>query len=57
MFNTPLSNAIIITLLLFFTTLTVGWFGASLNPQVGEDLMTLFEKEVTSQMEDRKSVV
>lgn len=55
MFNTPLSNAIIITLLLFFTTLTVGWFGASQNPQVGDDLMKLFEKEVTNQMDSKDS--
>lgn len=51
MYNSPLINAIIITLLLFFTTLTVGWIGSAQNPQVGEDLMDLFEKEVAGNMD------
>ena len=51
MSNSALTNAIIITLLLFFTTLTVGWVGSSQNPQIGQDLMKLFEKEVAGQMD------
>jgi stage II sporulation protein M len=51
MFNSPLTNAIIITFLLFFTTLTVGWVGSAQNPQVGEDLLKLFEKEVAGNMD------
>jgi stage II sporulation protein M len=51
MSNSPLTNAIIVTLLLFFTTITVGWLGSALNPSVGPDLMKLFEKEVAGQMD------
>jgi stage II sporulation protein M len=51
MSNTPLTNAIIITFLLFFSTLTVGWVGSAQNPQIGQDLMKLFEKEVAGQMD------
>lgn len=51
MSNSPLTNAIIITLLLFFTTLTVGWVGSSQNPQIGENLLKLFEKEVAGNVD------
>lgn len=51
MSDNALTNAIIIVLLLFFTTITVGWVGSMQNPQVGQDLMKLFEKEVAGQMD------
>ena len=51
MSNSPLTNAIIITLLLFFTTITVGWVGSAQNPQVGQDLLKLFEKEVAGNLD------
>jgi stage II sporulation protein M len=51
MSDNPLTNAIIITFLLFFTTLTVGWVGSAQNPHIGEDLLKLFEKEVAGQMD------
>jgi stage II sporulation protein M len=51
MSNSPLTNALIVTLLLFFTTITVGWIGSALNPSVGPDLIKLFEKEVAGQMD------
>jgi stage II sporulation protein M len=51
MSNSPLTNAIIVILLLFFTTITVGWVGSAQNPAVGEELMKLFEKEVAGQMD------
>jgi stage II sporulation protein M len=51
MSNSPLTNAIIITFLLFFTTITVGWVGSAHNPSIGQDLMKLFEKEVAGQMD------
>ncbi|MDD1684893.1 MAG: stage II sporulation protein M [Methanoregula sp.] len=51
MFNSPLTNAIIVTLLLFFTTIMVGWIGSAQNPSVGEELLKLFEKEVAGQMD------
>jgi stage II sporulation protein M len=51
MSNSPLTNAIIITLLLFFTCLVVGWLGASQNPQVGTELLQLFEKEIAGQID------
>ncbi|MFA6226451.1 MAG: stage II sporulation protein M [Methanoregula sp.] len=50
MSNSPLTNAIIITFLLFFAPLTVGWVGTMQNPAVGENLMKLFEKEVADQI-------
>ena len=50
MSNSALVNAIIITFLLFFATLTVGWVGTMQNPSVGENLMKLFEKEVAGQI-------
>jgi stage II sporulation protein M len=50
MSNSPLTNAIIITFLLFFATLTVGWVGTTQNPEVGENLMKLFQKEVAGQI-------
>jgi stage II sporulation protein M len=50
MSNSPLANAIIITFLLFFATITVGWVGSAQNPAVGQELMNLFEKEVAGQM-------
>ncbi len=51
MFDSPLTNAIVITFLLFFTTLTVGWIGSAQNAQVGEELLALFEKEVAGNMD------
>lgn len=51
MSNSALTNALIITLLLFFSTLTIDWVGSSQNPQVGQDLMKFFEKEVAGQMD------
>lgn len=50
MSNSPLVNALIITLLLFFTTMCIGWIGSAQNPAVGENLMALFEKEVAGSM-------
>ncbi|MDD1690416.1 MAG: stage II sporulation protein M [Methanoregula sp.] len=49
MSNSPLANALIIILLLFMTTMCVGWIGSAQNPAVGEQLMKLFEKEVAGQ--------
>jgi len=45
-----MTNALIITLLLFFTTMCVGWIGSAQNPAVGEQLMQLFAKEVAGEM-------
>ncbi len=50
MSNSPLTNAIIITFLLFFSTITVGWVGSIYHPEMGTNLMQLFEKEVAGQM-------
>jgi stage II sporulation protein M len=55
MSDSPLTNAIIITLLLFFATITVGWVGTIQNPQIGEDLMKLFEKEVAGQITGKET--
>ncbi len=56
MSNSPLTNAIIVISLLFFTTIMIGWVGTAQNPAVGEDLMKLFEKEVAGQMDGTNSV-
>jgi stage II sporulation protein M len=56
MSNSPLTNAIIVTFLLFFATITVGWVGSAQNPAVGQELMKLFEKEVAGQMDGTDSV-
>jgi len=50
MSDSPLKDAIVIAALLFFTTFVVGWFGTSLNPAMGENLMALFEKEIADQI-------
>jgi stage II sporulation protein M len=51
MSDSTLANAIIVTFLLFFTTIMVGWVGSAQNPSVGQSLMDLFEKEVAGQMD------
>ncbi len=48
--NTPLKNAIVLTILLFFSMLTIGWVGAAQHPAIGEQLLSFFEKEVAGQM-------
>jgi stage II sporulation protein M len=55
MSNSPLTNAIIVMFLLFFTTITVGWVGSAHNPSMGQDLLKLFEKEVAGQMDGTDS--
>ncbi len=50
MSNSPMTNALIITLLLFFTTMCVGWIGSAQNPAMGEQLMQLFAKEVAGEI-------
>jgi stage II sporulation protein M len=50
MSDSSLANAIIITFLLFCATLTVGWVGSLQNPEMGENLMKLFEKDVAGQI-------
>ena len=56
MSNSPLTNAIIVMFLLFFTTITVGWVGSAGNPSLGQDLLKLFEKEVAGQMDGENPV-
>jgi len=50
MSDSPLANALVVIVLLFFATLCVGWIGSGQNPAVGEELLKLFEKEVAGQM-------
>src|SRR5271157_1858235 len=50
MSDSPLADALIITLLLFITTMCVGWIGSAQNPSVGDELLKLFEKEVAGQI-------
>lgn len=51
MFKSPLTNAIIVIFLLFFSMITVGWVASIYNPAAGQDLVKLFEKEVAGQMD------
>jgi stage II sporulation protein M len=53
MSDSVLTNAIIVTFLLFFITITAGWVGAAQNPSIGQDLIKLFEKEVAGQMDSK----
>jgi stage II sporulation protein M len=56
MSDSPLTNAIIVTFLLFFAAITVGWVGTAGNPSVGQELLKLFEKEVAGQMDGKNPV-
>jgi stage II sporulation protein M len=56
MSDSALANAIIITLILFFTTVMIGWAGSAQDPAVGEELIKLFDKEVASQMDGKNPV-
>lgn len=51
MSDAPLTNAIIVVLLLFMATVSVGWVGSAQNPAIGEELLKLFEKEVAGQID------
>jgi stage II sporulation protein M len=48
--HSPLGNAIIITVLLFLVAMIVGWVGTVNNPSIGDDLITIFQKEVAGQI-------
>lgn len=50
MSDSALKRAVIVMFLLFFATLTVGWVGTAQHPQIGEELMKLFQKEVATQV-------
>ena len=54
MSDARLQNAIIVTFLLFFATITVGWIGTMQNPEIGENLMKLFQKEVADQISGKE---
>jgi stage II sporulation protein M len=51
MSDSPLANAIIVTFLLLFTTIMVGWVGSAQNPSLGQELMNQFENEVAGQID------
>ena len=48
--ETPLRNAIILTILLFFSMLTIGWVGSASHPDIGPQMLSFFEKEVAGMM-------
>ncbi len=48
--HSPLGNAIILTILLFFVAMCVGWIGTVHNPAIGDDLIKIFQKEVAGQI-------
>jgi stage II sporulation protein M len=45
-----LKNSVIIVFLLFSTMILIGWVGSAHHPEIGEQLMRLFEKEVARGM-------
>jgi stage II sporulation protein M len=56
MYNSPLAKSAVLTFLLFFSTLLIGWVGAAQHPEIGEQLLALFQKEVAGQMAGGGSV-
>ncbi|MGD1004432.1 MAG: stage II sporulation protein M [Methanoregulaceae archaeon] len=50
MSDPTLKNAVIIIFLLFFSTILVGWVGTAQHPDIGEEFMRLFEKQVGGQV-------
>ncbi|MCX6688435.1 MAG: stage II sporulation protein M [Methanoregula sp.] len=52
MSDMKLTNAIIITIFLFSATLVAGWIATHENPELGESLKQLFEKEIAGQLKD-----
>ncbi len=50
MFDPSLKKAVVLTFLLFFSMLTIGWVGAAHHPEIGEQFMHLFQKEVAGQV-------
>ena len=45
-----LNKAIVLSFLLFFSMLLIGWVGAQYHPDVGEQFMSLFQKEVAGEI-------
>jgi stage II sporulation protein M len=50
MSESTLTNAVTVVFLLFFTTILIGWVGTAQNHAIGEEFMSLFEKDVAGQM-------
>jgi stage II sporulation protein M len=48
--ESTLRQSAVFTFLLFFSTLLIGWIGAAQHPEIGEQLLHLFEKEVAGQV-------
>jgi stage II sporulation protein M len=56
MSDSTLTKAIILTVLLFFTTVMVGWVGSAGDPSLGQELIKLFEKEIAGQIDGKNPV-
>lgn len=50
MYNSSLPKSAVLTFLLFFSMLVIGWVGAANHPEIGEQLLHLFEKEVATEV-------
>ena len=50
MSESTLTKSAVFVLLLFFSALLIGWIGAAQHPDVGKNLLQLFEKEVAGQV-------
>ena len=50
MYKPTLRNSAVLTFLLFCSMLTIGWVGAAEHPEIGDQLLSLFEKEVAGQV-------
>jgi len=55
MSDSIITDAIIVTFLLFCTTLVVGWVGTAQNPAIGQDLLKVFEKDVAGEILGKNS--
>ncbi len=51
-----LKKSAVIMLLLFLSALVIGWIGAAQNPDIGEQFLHLFQKEVAGQVMEGSSL-
>ncbi|HVP97158.1 stage II sporulation protein M [Methanoregula sp.] len=46
----PLGTVALVTVLLFITSMIAGWMGTVHNPAIGNELLSLFQKEIAGQI-------
>jgi stage II sporulation protein M len=45
-----LGNTITVTVLLFLVAIVIGWIGTAHNPEIGNELLQMFQKEIVGQI-------